>query len=324
MKKNVLLFCCVIIGLSITAQNALQIPNPSFEEFSCCPTTFTQMNCINDWIQASDATSDYMNTCDYTVQIAPQPFPDGEGIIGEIFSMPSDIFGSQTYLEYIGICLPQVLNSNVSYNLYMDIAFGFINLDTDICNTNDSIPPVNITLYGTTDCLDLPFSGSNCPISQGNWQELGYVTVNPYDIHATWGTYVLSFTTPFEVSAITLGPPCELPTMYVSDSIDGCLPYFMFDNLQSSFSTSINKIQKSNPYLKILPNPNNGEFVIDYYSEQHAIISIFSIVGEQIYQERLVGNSMNKQIDLSEVKKGIYLVKFKTGETVLTKRIIIK
>ncbi|MGB3947539.1 MAG: hypothetical protein WBM13_06125, partial [Bacteroidia bacterium] len=36
------------------------IQNSSFELKNCCPTTYSQMNCAQGWIQASAATSDYM------------------------------------------------------------------------------------------------------------------------------------------------------------------------------------------------------------------------------------------------------------------------
>ena len=39
------------------------IPNPSFEEMSCCPDNEAQLNCANEWIQASLATTDYIHEC---------------------------------------------------------------------------------------------------------------------------------------------------------------------------------------------------------------------------------------------------------------------
>ena len=41
------------------------IPNPSFEDMDCCPTWHSQLNCATTWTQASSATSDYYNTCDF-------------------------------------------------------------------------------------------------------------------------------------------------------------------------------------------------------------------------------------------------------------------
>lgn len=48
------------------------IPNPSFEQQDCCPSYFSELNCATSWIQASDATSDYMNTCDFVMASVSQ------------------------------------------------------------------------------------------------------------------------------------------------------------------------------------------------------------------------------------------------------------
>lgn len=56
---------------------------------NCCPTSFSQVNCATSWIQASSATSDYLNTCGYVfpacIAAGLVPFPNGNGILGCIF-----------------------------------------------------------------------------------------------------------------------------------------------------------------------------------------------------------------------------------------------
>ena len=37
------------------------IPNPSFESNTCCPSSVSQLYCADNWVQASNATSDYFN-----------------------------------------------------------------------------------------------------------------------------------------------------------------------------------------------------------------------------------------------------------------------
>ena len=55
--------CAGITGSSASVQDL--IPNSSFEDTDCCPSSFSQLNCAQNWVQASNATSDYFNTCDY-------------------------------------------------------------------------------------------------------------------------------------------------------------------------------------------------------------------------------------------------------------------
>ena len=61
------------------------IPNPSFEERTCSPVDRSQLNCAETWIQASEATTDYLHTCGWMGWPnfpPPLPFPDGEGCVG--------------------------------------------------------------------------------------------------------------------------------------------------------------------------------------------------------------------------------------------------
>lgn len=37
------------------------IPNASFEQSNCCPSSFSQVSCATGWSQATNATSDYFN-----------------------------------------------------------------------------------------------------------------------------------------------------------------------------------------------------------------------------------------------------------------------
>ena len=58
------------------------IPNPSFEDMNCCPQDISQLSCADTWIQASEATTDYLHTCGWMgweELPPPLPFPDGEG-----------------------------------------------------------------------------------------------------------------------------------------------------------------------------------------------------------------------------------------------------
>ncbi len=51
---------CSGIGGGSTNVTSL-IPNPSFEQMNCCPSTFSEMSCATTWEQATTPTSDYFN-----------------------------------------------------------------------------------------------------------------------------------------------------------------------------------------------------------------------------------------------------------------------
>ncbi len=213
------------------------IANPSFESMTCCPNTFSQMNCAQGWVQASSATADYMNTCGLVFGGATAaglvPFPDGNGIAGVISAIG--------YQEYIGSCLISPMLKDSAYSLEMSIASTPISNMGGVCNSGViNYPPSDIVIYGSTSCTDLPFSGQACPPSP--WQVLGTVLYTPVN---TWGTITLNFTPAVNINAIIFGSPCTLPAGYTNGP---CYPYFYFDNLFLNKTAAVNSaiIQSGN------------------------------------------------------------------------------
>ena len=183
------------------------IPNPSFEEMDCCPTFHSQMTCASTWIQASDATSDYYNTCGYTAIMGEgvtaadiTDIPDGEAWVG--------YWTGEGYLEYIGACLDAPLIAGVEYTLNFHTAWGRGNADHDF------------TIYATPSCGDLPWSGIACPIGVGSWELLTSETIT-YPMDGTWQEITITFTPTSDMYAIAFGGVCsgESPMRYTY--IDG-------------------------------------------------------------------------------------------------------
>ncbi len=195
------------------------IPNPSFEERSCCPTFAGALNCANDWIQASVPTTDYVHTCGilsnpyvpYDAD-APLPFPDGEGAIG--FRDGKE--GNANYKEYAGACLNSPMETGIDYRL--DFYVGF--------NENPISREFPMAIFGTTNCSNLPFGSGNeafgCPANDFNWDLIGELEVTGND---EWVNVVFDFTVDKPYAAIALGPSCDPHPNYNSH------PYFFFDNL---------------------------------------------------------------------------------------------
>ncbi|MFP9113888.1 T9SS type B sorting domain-containing protein [Flavobacterium sp. RHBU_3] len=214
------------------------IPNASFEEHSECPWSFSQLNLCEGWVQATDATTDYYNTCG---TMAPglqalsdvlMPFPDGEGITAAIFK--------PDWNEYLGSCLLAPMVADTPYQLTFNIASMPISNDGSTCNDNViDYDPVNVTIYGTQNCINLPLSTVFSPdMASTEWVELGRASYNP---QSHWGQLTISFTPTDDIKAIMIGAPRTLPPAY---SVISCYAYFLFDNLilneASKFDVHIN------------------------------------------------------------------------------------
>lgn len=180
---------CECAGFSSSQTVPSLIPNSSFEDHSCCPSGYSQLNCADTWIQASGPTSDYWHDCGSAYAPAygapSGPKPDGAGIAGFI-----DWNG---YKEYVGACLlsPMLAGNTYDLNFYL----GF---------TASSSATFDVTFYGTTTCADLPF-GNGCPVGQGNWTQLGQVTLTN---DGSWQNATVTFTPSVDIYAMVIGPPC--------------------------------------------------------------------------------------------------------------------
>jgi len=199
------------------------IPNPSFEQTNCCPSTYSQVSCATGWSQATSATSDYFN-CGYNFGAATNaglvPPPDGSGYLGTIFS--------PGWQEYVGSCLISPLIAGTTYTLQMNIASTPIDNQGGVCNGGIiDYPPIDITIFGHPGCPSFPIGTTGCPsAADPAWIVVGTATYTPVP---SWGVISITFVPTININAVIIGSPCTLPAGYSPPS--GCFPYFYYDNL---------------------------------------------------------------------------------------------
>jgi len=207
------------------------IPNPSFEDYTTCPTAesevfLSQLDYAIPWIQATYATSDYFNNCGWVapalIDAGLNNFPDGEAAVGGIYT--------STWKEYIGTTILATMNAGSSYQFSFYVAGTCIdNLGKSTGYNISIMPPVDITLYGCTNGSNLPLIGvTNSPsVADPTWIEIGHVSYTP---EQNWQQVTINFTVPVDINAIMIGAPVNLPAAY-SASQNLCYPYFAYDSL---------------------------------------------------------------------------------------------
>ncbi len=190
------------------------IPNPSFENQECCPSGPSRMDCAEGWVQASAGTTDYFHACDYNatdIFDLPLPVPEGEGFAGFI----DGALAGQVWKEYMGACLLTPLQPDTLYRL--EFYTGFLDRNTS--------PDIEIALFGTTDCDNLPFGDGDkafgCPSNSPDWMELGSVTISGQN---QWVKSQFKVRTQQEIKAIALGPGCNPRIVTVN-------PYHFLDDI---------------------------------------------------------------------------------------------
>lgn len=113
-------FLYLILISSLKAQNL--IPNPSFEEYSSCPTNHTtQYEPIKTkyWASPTTGTPDLFSACAFQVVSTPRNFagiaypPDGDNYVGMYFGGPRKT--ELSYREYLICRLNEILEKDVLY-----------------------------------------------------------------------------------------------------------------------------------------------------------------------------------------------------------------
>lgn len=204
------------------------LPNPSFEENIGCPNNFTEFNFAIPWVQATEATTDYINNCGFipaaVTDAGLQNFPNGNGIAGTFFI--------HNWKECMGMNLTTPLTSGTSYQLTFNIATTVMN-DFGFLSTENFVPqygPVNMTIYGSTNGSGMPLATLIGPsVFDSNWVVIGQATYTP---QSAWGQITIQFTPTFNVNALIIGSPPELPPSYPSLYENGSYPYILYDNLR--------------------------------------------------------------------------------------------
>lgn len=215
---------CECTGIYLFTDQTDKVPNADLDDMDCCPSSFSEMNCASFWQAGNGASTDYMNTCGWVLPAANDlglvPFPSGSGAVGMVFS--------QSWSEYLAGCLNEPLDPGIDYTLTFQIAVAPIFNAGTTCN--GGIPPfgaADFTLYGNSSCGNMPVGGFGCPSgADPTWVVLGSVSVSPI---VGWVEYSINFTPSTTISAIMVGPPCNLPPEFNGSP---CFAYFMIDALE--------------------------------------------------------------------------------------------
>ena len=280
------------------------IPNPSFEDLNCCPGSRSQLNCAVDWIQASEPTTDLIHQCGWMGWEEfppPQPFPDGEGIMGfRDGRVIRDGEPETNWKEYAGACLLSPLLEGTSYRFEFDV--GFVDLQQS--------PSIAISFFGTTDCQYLPFGTGNeafgCPTNGPNWKKLGEVRVSGG--RNTWVKSSIEIVPDENIRAIAIGPACSATSSSVST-------YYFFDNLLLAdlevFELRITEVEHPCSPDFTLSVPFNPEYAYQWYLGGVALAgetaaALTRHYGEGSYQVRITDDQSCRLTETYEYRIPVY------------------
>lgn len=125
-----LLVAATLLALPVTARSVNILPNPSFETYTSCPTSFGQLNLAPPWDTPNTGTSDYFNACvtgwpPFPVPGVPlSPFGFQTARTGSGFSGLIPYSAAPDYREYLSAPLlaPLVAAQPYTITFYVNLA----------------------------------------------------------------------------------------------------------------------------------------------------------------------------------------------------------
>ena len=157
----------------------------------------------------------------------------------------------------------------------------------------------------------------------GNLLSIGIGGTVPYtyDIFGPTGNLFASTSNNMGVS-FSINPTLSGDYTLVVTDANGCIDSSIVTIIPSLISEVLH-IKKFNIY----PNPSNDVFNISFFSEieQKGIISIYNLLGEEIFVNNilsLVGDNIIS-LDLKSFEKSLYFLEYKTNDLIFNRMIIL-
>ena len=233
-----------------------------------------------------------------------------------------------------GIAIADVLGIFGQYGIYMgnywDPITGFISSAYKIFRNYDGHYGTfgDIHVAATTD--DYRKASIYASLNSADTSELHWVVMNK--------NYDSTLVAHFSIEANTIFHHAEI---YAFDQADSTLhyrgslnnmtgnqfnytipPLSVYHFILNGSPNSTTEVNKDNPEVNILPNPSNGEFIIENRMENLPLhLDIYNTIGELIYQTEI--SQAKTEIDLSDHTDGIYFLTFTNSQTRFTSDLVI-
>jgi hypothetical protein len=205
IRNRILLFLIFLCG-TIAAQTNL-VPNPSFEIYSSCPTSFGEIFKAVNWIDPTSSSSDYFDSCNNGNWGVPlnagghQNARTGNGYSGIVTFSPSSITR-----EYIQVKLLDTLEIGKQYCLTFYISFGDTSsYATDRLGAVLSSTPITGTQFNVLNYSPQVENPVNSIITNDStWQKIsGIVNATGNELYLTIGNFYNDANTHFIVADTT-------------------------------------------------------------------------------------------------------------------------
>lgn len=229
--------------------------------------------------------------------------------------------------ENLGYCMLKSQNNypTYTYNIYPTFIYNALMGDPSL-RMNPVLPVSNVVLTRSTDKLKITVSWtkSNDPAVTGYAIYSSSSKNDPFVLTGTVAANVYTYTqnAPFNglnyVMVKAIKPETTSSGTYINNSIG------VMDTITAFYKTGIAaKVQDG---FKLYPNPANNLINLSYEFGNGASyeVACFDINGKQVLNTSWINNSTMKQIDISNLTPGVYLLKIVSGNDIIHTEKVVK
>lgn len=307
--------CCIfnllfLLAVVYSVQGQNLVPNPSFEILTSCPTNIGQLGNSQNWINPTQGTPDCFNICsvtNFSVAHVPdngfgyQQAHTGQSYAG--FYTGGKCLSPAGAREYVQVGLSGALTSGKKYWICFFVSLsnfsGYATSKIGAYLSNSA--PLRNDAYPIAVTPQVE-NNSGIISDTLNWVQIsGYYNAIGGEQYITIGNFYNELNT---------------DTLKVGNGFS-CHYYYIDDvTVMDSALVGVYSFEHKTSQVIIYPNPASSLLNVETKT-QGGLISIFDILGTELINQRIENK---KQIDISQLPAGIYLLRLESeGKTASTR-----
>jgi hypothetical protein len=323
---SLLAFSVFFVSLSVGGQNL--VPNPSFEEYEDCPGQTIGIQLATGWSDANTGTADYYNSC-YTT-----------GFVN--MDVPNNFIGSQTALSgvaYAGIISYEKSTTPLHYREYVQtqisspliggteyfVSFNLAHADSCCFVTDDIGVYLSTTMINESNYLNINAN-----------PQIANVEGNLLNDNTNWVQIKGSFIATGGEEFIVLGNfkddnSTDTLSVCTSSNLDFMSAYYYIDDVCISTDSTLcanydyNGIKNEaliNTF-QIYPNPADNLLTIQNPKGVAYTYTLYNLNGSILFEQLQAQHSV-KEVDLSSLAAGIYVLSIQSAGLIYNHKIAVR
>ncbi len=330
MKKFITTVSVLLISYWGLTQSLNMIPNPSFEDFSNCPTFLFQIERATPWFSPNQLSAGYYNSCSNNI-FPPVGVPYNNGGCNYLIPKSGDAYASiyaeqapDNWRTYLEVKLTEPLQADKSYHagfwicfndclfLAMDMVGMYFSVDSVWCPQNQ-IPPA----FLINAVPQVNNAAGNVLTDTANWTLIsGYFKADGGEQFLVIGNFY----------------PWNQTTWYWTQMQGYPKAYYFIDDVFVYEDSLTTGAPQNNPQpvpgINIIPNPANSNITIEIpdAGNEFCQIEIFNETGKLLTKTQLPAVNGLIIMKVDNLKPGFYLIyihtaglKRKTGKLAIIK-----